>query len=122
MILGLAITAIQRPGFSHACREVAVTLKGETMFDEFLRLRLAHGFDPGPRTKVITDLGFKSHLGDGVYADFDGFMVVLTTEDGIRASNTIYLEPEVLRALDGYRDQLKKLPPTWSPNHNPASP
>jgi hypothetical protein len=36
------------------------------------------------------------YLGDAVYADFDGFAFVLTTEDGISASNTIVLEPSVL--------------------------
>ncbi len=38
-----------------------------------------------------------SYLGDGVYADFDGFAVVLTTEDGVSVTNRIVLEPEVLR-------------------------
>lgn len=50
----------------------------------------------------------KTYLGDGVYADVDhqvdgqGQMVVLTTENGIRATNTIYLEPEVVGALIGF--------------------
>lgn len=44
----------------------------------------------------------KVYLGDGVYANYDGYMVVLTTENGISATNTIYLEPEVLAALDRY--------------------
>lgn len=42
----------------------------------------------------------KIYLGDGVYGEMDGYgNVILTTEDGIRATNTIHLEPEVLRAL-----------------------
>lgn len=42
----------------------------------------------------------KRYLGDAVYAEVlaDG-TVVLTTEDGIRSTNVIYLEPEVLSAL-----------------------
>ena len=44
----------------------------------------------------------KHYLGDAVYVDFDGYMLVLTTEDGIRATNTIALEPEVYRALLQY--------------------
>lgn len=46
----------------------------------------------------------KAYLGDGVYAQvsavsgIDG-TVVLTTENGIRATNRIVLEPEVLKAL-----------------------
>lgn len=38
----------------------------------------------------------KRCLGDGVYIAFDGYMVVLTTEDGVSATNTIYLEPAVV--------------------------
>lgn len=49
---------------------------------------------------------FKSYLGDGVYVDFDGFDIVLTTEDGRNTTNTIVLEPAVLGAFDQYRKQL----------------
>lgn len=38
----------------------------------------------------------KRYLGDAVYFEFDGFNVILTTEDGIRATNTIVMEPEVV--------------------------
>jgi hypothetical protein len=72
--------------------------------------------------KPIIDRGMKTHLGDGVYADFDGFMVVLTTENGREVTNTIYLEPEVLSALAQYREHLKTLPISWSPNHQPPAP
>ena len=42
----------------------------------------------------------KVYLGDSVYAETDRFgALVLTTEDGIKATNTIVLEPVVLRAL-----------------------
>ncbi len=44
----------------------------------------------------------KQYLGDGVYAAWDGFAIVLTTEDGISAQNTIYLEPQVVEALQRY--------------------
>ena len=44
----------------------------------------------------------KEYLGDGVYADFDGYHLVLTTENGIATTNTIYLEPEVTFALRRY--------------------
>lgn len=40
------------------------------------------------------------YIGDGVYGRIDDHgNVILTTEDGIRATNTIHLEPEVLRSL-----------------------
>lgn len=48
-----------------------------------------------------------SYLGDGVYADYDGFYVVLTTEDGISVMNRICLEPEVLAALSRYVERLR---------------
>ena len=52
----------------------------------------------------------KAYLGDAVYADFDGFGLVLTTEDGISETNRIVLEPEVLRSLVEYVDaRLKDL-------------
>lgn len=41
----------------------------------------------------------KVYLGDGVYVATDDYGLVLTTENGIEATNTIYLEPEVYAAL-----------------------
>lgn len=51
----------------------------------------------------------KKYLGDGVFADHDGWNVILTAEDGIRATDTIYLEPEVLAALRTYADRMRQL-------------
>ena len=37
----------------------------------------------------------KTYLGDGVYSEFDGHQIKLTTENGsLEPTNTIYLEPE----------------------------
>lgn len=41
----------------------------------------------------------RDYLGDGVYAAHDGFDIWLTAENGSRATDAIYLEPEVLKAL-----------------------
>jgi hypothetical protein len=42
----------------------------------------------------------KRYLGDAVYADVDDLgRLVLTTENGYDATNTIVLEPDVLDAL-----------------------
>jgi hypothetical protein len=42
----------------------------------------------------------KVYLGDAVYAEFDQFgCLVLTTENGIQTTNTIFLEPGVLAGL-----------------------
>ena len=49
----------------------------------------------------------KTYLGDAVYAAFDGYHVVLTTENGISISNTIFLEPAVMDALDTYNKRLR---------------
>lgn len=50
----------------------------------------------------------KQYLGDSVYAEFDGFGIVLTTENGHGPSNIIILEPQVLAALDNYKAYLAK--------------
>ena len=44
----------------------------------------------------------KTYIGDAVYVEFDGFGLVLTTEDGVRITNTIVLEPFVYTALTKY--------------------
>ena len=40
-----------------------------------------------------------TYLGDGVYAERSGDVVVLTTDDGVGVTNVIYLEPAVFTAL-----------------------
>ena len=50
----------------------------------------------------------KTYLGDSVYADYDGNGITLTTEDGISASNTIYIEPEVYFALANFVSSLNE--------------
>lgn len=44
---------------------------------------------------------FRAYLGDGVYATFDGYQVILTTErlDGV---HWVAVEPQVLTALNDY--------------------
>ena len=44
----------------------------------------------------------KQYLGDSVYAEFDGYHVILTTENGAGPSNTIAIEPQVFEALRLY--------------------
>jgi len=41
----------------------------------------------------------KRYLGDGVYAEADGYHIRLTTENGVETQNLIYLEPSVMAAL-----------------------
>ena len=47
----------------------------------------------------------KEYLGDGCYCAFDGFSLVLTTEDGILVQNEIILEAEVYNALVEYAEK-----------------
>jgi hypothetical protein len=48
----------------------------------------------------------KTYLGDGVYADYDGYYIILTTEDGYHSTNKIYLDDEV---VDELRSFIKKV-------------
>lgn len=48
----------------------------------------------------------KEYIGDGVYVTHDGYSFILTTEDGIRATNTIFLEPEHLDMLMDYAKRV----------------
>jgi hypothetical protein len=52
----------------------------------------------------------KKYIGDSVYAECDGCGgITLTTENiGAAPSNTIYLEPDVLMALNRLVDHLKE--------------
>ena len=53
----------------------------------------------------------KQYLGDSVYAEHDGFSIILTTEnDDGPPSHTIYLEPEVYKALVMYHDKMWRGP------------
>lgn len=46
----------------------------------------------------------KTYLGDSVYAEFDGFGIILTTENGFATdpSNKIVMEPEIISALNQF--------------------
>lgn len=44
----------------------------------------------------------KEYLGDGLYAETDGFHLKLTAENGVTVENIVYLEDFVLRALIKY--------------------
>lgn len=53
-------------------------------------------------------MGGKTYLGDAVYADVGAYGITLTTSDGFSDTNTIYLEPEVLKALEAFIEKQKK--------------
>lgn len=56
-----------------------------------------------PRSENLLD---RRYLGDGVYVGHDGYHVWLTTEDGIRTTNEIALEPAVMLMLWKYFQSL----------------
>lgn len=41
----------------------------------------------------------KAYLGDGAYAEWDGFAITITAENGVEATDAIVLEPYVFEAL-----------------------
>ena len=47
----------------------------------------------------------KQYLGDGVYANFDGYQVKLTASDGVYDTDKIYLNPEVMKSLIEYYEK-----------------
>lgn len=48
----------------------------------------------------------KEYLGDGMYAAYDGFGIWLTAEDGVVATDSIYIEPAGLNSLvEFYKNQ-----------------
>lgn len=49
----------------------------------------------------------KDYLGDSVYVVDEGRAIVLTTNNGLGASNTIVLEPETIAALERYVERVK---------------
>lgn len=51
---------------------------------------------------MTTHSSDKEYLGDGVYADLEYDMLKLTAENGIEASDTIFLDKWVINALLNY--------------------
>ncbi len=49
----------------------------------------------------------KTYLGDGAYAEFDGFALVLTTENGIETTNRVVLEGDTWAALKKFAAQFE---------------
>ena len=55
----------------------------------------------------ISEFEKKTYLGDGVYSEFDGHQIKLTTENGsLVPTNTIYLEPEVVLNLINHINRI----------------
>ena len=48
----------------------------------------------------------QEYIGDGAYANFDGYSLWIRTHNGIRTTNQVCLEPEVLKNLLQYIKQV----------------
>ncbi len=46
------------------------------------------------------------YLGDGVYADFDGYHIILKTVNPDNPDHMIFIEPDVWQALVEYKNNL----------------
>ena len=49
-----------------------------------------------------------TYLGDGVYVEFDGYHIKLTTSDGISDTNTIYLDNNVTISFETWLKEFKQ--------------
>ncbi len=59
------------------------------------------------------------YLGDSVYAEFDGYNVVLTTNNGYSDDprNRIALEPDVIAAFRKYDERLREQIAAYNKEH-----
>lgn len=53
---------------------------------------------------------YEEYLGDGLYADFDGYQIILAANDRVSGHPTdkVALEPGVVRAFFNYVKSLKE--------------
>ena len=49
-----------------------------------------------------------SHLGDGVYAIFDGYGIWLHANDHANPTDRVYLEPSVFDSLVRFREEVSR--------------
>ena len=62
---------------------------------------------------MMIDVGIKeplnkTYLVDAVYAEFDGYHIILTTSDGVSVTNRIYLDPDVVCLLERYIQTIRR--------------
>jgi hypothetical protein len=57
-----------------------------------------------------------TYLGDGLYADHDGFQIRLYASNGIETTNEVFLEPPVLGAFLKYLERVKNWSVVVTPN------
>lgn len=58
-------------------------------------------------------INYRRYLGDGLYADFDGYQIILAANNGIQDTNVVYLEPAVLKKFYQYAEIIDHLKKDW---------
>lgn len=79
-------------------RHSKATSAGDLQFASEYFASLHNGYGK-PSSRQPPHSEFRTYLGDGLFADFDGFNVVLSAENGIYSHDTVYLEPPVVAKL-----------------------
>lgn len=63
-----------------------------------------------PRSPNAPMSEFREYLGDGAFVGFDGFNIVVTAENGIRATDIVYLDLGVYqRLVEWFARRIKPL-------------
>jgi hypothetical protein len=78
--------------------------------DEFWRWAQGMGPPIGPNKSPHEVSNHATFLGDGLYADFDGYNVEIFASNGIIRTNRVFLEPCVLEAFLRWVEALKNGP------------
>lgn len=61
-----------------------------------------HASHQPPSQRQPPRTALRNYLGDGLFADFDGFNVVLSAENGQYSHDTVYLEPSVVKSFGNF--------------------
>jgi hypothetical protein len=57
----------------------------------------------------MTSLNEPVYLGDGLYAQFDGWHIELYAWNGLGKTNRVFLEPAVLATFERYLENLRAM-------------
>lgn len=86
-------------------RDIKPTSKPNEKLFSWLSVKAMNG---GIKPPIIKNP--KDYIGDSVYAEYDGYGIVVTTDNGNGPSNTIYMEPEVIESLYKFYQKERKTP------------
>jgi hypothetical protein len=55
----------------------------------------------------MPDPRWNAYLGDGLYAEFDGYQVRLWASDGVRCTNEVFLDGTTMTTFEGWLAGLR---------------